>query len=79
MTGLIVIDLLVGVGYFFSLRVHPLRRCPVCKGTPGRHHGAVYTYGFRPCRACGGRGRKDRLGTKIFFGGTGGTGSWGQR
>ncbi len=78
MAGLVVIVLLAGAGYFLSLRLHPLRRCPVCKGT-GRHHGGVYTYAFRPCRACGGRGRKDRLGAKIFFGGTGGTGLWGQR
>jgi hypothetical protein len=42
MAALILIVLAVGVGYFVSLRVHPLRRCPVCKNTPGRHHGAIY-------------------------------------
>ncbi len=70
MATLIVIALIAGAGYLISLRIHPLKRCPVCKMT-GRHFGAIYTYGYRRCRACGGTGRKDRLGAKIFFGGTG--------
>jgi hypothetical protein len=76
MAALVLIVLIVGGGYFISLRLHPLRRCSVCRGTPGRHHGSIYTYAHRPCRACGGKGRKDRLGTKIFFGGTNDTGFW---
>ena len=70
MAALIVIALVAGAGYLISLRIHPLKRCPVCKMT-GRHFGAIYSYGYRRCRACGGTGRKDRLGAKIFFGGTG--------
>ena len=70
MATLIVIALIAGAGYLISLRIHPLKRCPVCKMT-GLHFGAIYTYGYRRCRACGGTGRKDRLGAKIFFGGTG--------
>lgn len=70
MAALIVIALIAGAGYLISLRIHPLKRCPVCKMT-GRHFGAIYSYGYRRCRACGGTGRKDRLGAKIFFGGTG--------
>ena len=70
MAALIVIALIAGAGYLISLRIHPLKRCPVCKMT-GRHQGAIYSYGFRRCRACGGTGRKNRLGAKIFFGGTG--------
>ncbi len=70
MATLIVIALIAGAGYLISLRIHPLKRCPVCKMT-GRHFGAIYTYGYRRCRACGGTGRKDRLGAKIFFGGSG--------
>jgi DnaJ-class molecular chaperone len=69
MAALIVIALIAGGGYLISLRIHPLKRCPVCKMT-GRHRGAIYSYGYRRCRACGGTGRKDRLGAKIFFGGT---------
>ena len=70
MATLIIIALIAGAGYLISLRIHPLKRCPVCKMT-GRHFGAIYSYGYRRCRACGGTGRKDRLGAKIFFGGTG--------
>jgi hypothetical protein len=79
MAALILIVLIAGFGYLVSLRIHPFRRCPACTKTPGRHWGGVYTYGYRRCRACGGTGRKDRLGAKIFFGGgsnnTGGSGS----
>ena len=78
MGTLIVIALIAGLGYLGSLRIHPLRRCPVCKMT-GRHYGSVYSYGYRRCRACGGTGRKDRLGAKIFFGGTNNTGTYGPR
>lgn len=78
MGTLIVIALIAGLGYLVSLRIHPLRRCPVCKMT-GRHYGSVYSYGYRRCRACGGTGRKDRLGAKIFFGGTNNTGVFGPR
>ena len=74
MAALILIVLIAGAGYLISLRIHPLRRCPMCKATPGRHFGSVYGYGYRRCRACGGTGRKDRLGAKIFFGGTDNTG-----
>lgn len=78
MGALVIIALIAGAGYLVSLRIHPLKRCPVCKMT-GRHFGSVYTYGYRRCRACGGTGRKDRLGTKIFFGGTKNTGMYGPR
>ncbi len=70
MAAFIVIAVVAGAGYLISLRIHPLKRCPVCKMT-GRHFGAIYSYGYRRCRACGGTGRKDRLGAKIFFGGSG--------
>jgi len=78
MGALVIIALIAGAGYLVSLRIHPLKRCPVCKMT-GRHFGSVYTYGYRRCRACGGTGRKDRLGAKIFLGGTKNTGMYGPR
>ena len=46
MAALVLIALLVGAGYLISLRIHPLKRCPVCKGQ-GRHFGAVYGYAHR--------------------------------
>jgi DnaJ-class molecular chaperone len=70
---LVLVGIVVVAGYLFSLRVHPLRKCPACKMT-GRHFGSIYTSRYRRCRMCGGTGRKDRLGAKVFFGGTGDSG-----
>jgi hypothetical protein len=72
MALLVVIAVFVG-GYLISLRIHPLRKCPVCKMT-GRHWGSIYTGSYRRCRRCGGTGRLDRWGTQAFFGGTKDTG-----
>lgn len=69
---LLLIVIVVG-GYLISLRIHPLRKCPVCKMT-GRHFGGVYKGSFRRCRKCEGSGRLDRWGTQTFFGGTKHTG-----
>jgi len=62
---LILIIILFVVGYFISLRLHPLTKCRLCKGT-GRHFGSMYTYAQRRCRKCGGNGRVDRLGVRLF-------------
>ena len=78
MTALIVIALIAGAGYVVSVRIHPLKRCPMCKST-GRRLGSVYPYAHRRCRACGGTGRKDRLGAKVFFGGTKNPGYFGPK
>lgn len=71
--AVIVIIVMAVVGYLVSLKIHPLTKCRVCNAT-GRHFGSVFTTSHRRCRKCGGTGRKDRLGAKVFFGGTGGTG-----
>lgn len=72
--GIVVIIVIVAAfGYYVSLRVHPLVKCKMCGGG-GRHFGTVYSYAQRRCRKCGGTGRQDRLGVKLFLGGTGGTG-----
>jgi len=68
-----VLVAIVAGGYLFSLRIHPLRKCPTCKMT-GRHFGDVYKGTFRRCRRCDGSGRRDRLGVQLFFGGTNHTG-----
>jgi DnaJ-class molecular chaperone len=73
MAVVIVIVIIAAIGYFVSLRIHPLRKCPTCKMT-GRHFGSVYAYAYRRCRTCDGTGRRDRLGTQIFLGGTNHTG-----
>jgi hypothetical protein len=70
---LFVLIAIVAGGYLVSLRIHPLRKCPTCKMT-GRHFGDIYKGSFRRCRRCDGSGRRDRLGTQLFFGGTNHTG-----
>jgi DnaJ-class molecular chaperone len=78
MAILITLIILAAVGYYISLRIHPLTNCKVCNGT-SRHFGSVYPYAYRRCRKCGGSGRQDRLGVRLFLGGTGGTGSFTKR
>lgn len=78
MIVLIGIIIVAAIGYFVSLRLHPLTRCSACNGG-SRHFGSIYTGAFRRCRKCGGTGRQDRLGTRLFFGGTGGTGDFSRR
>jgi DnaJ-class molecular chaperone len=65
MVYFILIIIVVVAGYFVSLRIHPLAKCSLCKGT-GRHYGSVYTYAHRRCRKCGGSGRKERFGKRLF-------------
>jgi len=65
MTLLIGIVIVAAVGYYVSLRIHPFTKCSLCKGG-GRHFGSVYTYAHRKCSKCGGTGRVDRLGVKLF-------------
>ena len=73
MVYVILIAIVIAIGYFVSLRIHPLRKCPTCKMT-GRHFGSVYSYSYRRCRTCDGTGRRDRLGTRVFMGETNNTG-----
>jgi hypothetical protein len=51
-------------GYLVSVRRHPYRRCRHCRGA-GKHFGAVFGFAHRPCRWCGGFGRKPRFGARI--------------
>jgi hypothetical protein len=69
----VVIIVLVVVGYAVSTRIHPLRKCSTC-GMTGRHFGGIFKSSWRPCRNCSGTGRRDRVGTKVIWGGTGNTG-----
>ena len=67
--GWVFLVLVLG-GYLLSLRLHPFRSCPACKGrrAAGRHHGSFYTYSHRRCRRCGGTNRQERLGTRVGLG-----------
>jgi hypothetical protein len=69
----VIVIAIVAVSYIVSTRIHPLKKCPTCNMS-GRHLGGVYTGSFRRCRRCGGSGRRDRIGTRVFWGGTNDTG-----
>jgi DnaJ-class molecular chaperone len=78
MAIVIILIVIAAFGYYISLRIHPLTKCKLCNGG-GRHFGSVYTYAQRRCRKCGGSGRLDRLGTRVFLGGTDNTGVFTRR
>ena len=69
----VLIVVLVGLSYVVSTRIHPLRKCPTCNMS-GRHFGSFYKVSYRRCRRCDGSGRRDRVGTQVFWGGTKHTG-----
>jgi len=66
MVIIVFIAIFAAGGYYLSLKAHPLTKCKVCNGS-ARHYGATYTDAFRRCRKCGGTGRKDRLGVRLFM------------
>jgi DnaJ-class molecular chaperone len=53
------------LGYLLSLRLHPYTSCRACKGR-GRNRGGVYRFSFGDCGRCAGKGRKLRLGVRMF-------------
>ena len=65
MSIVIILVIIFIIGYYLSLRAHPFTKCRLCNGR-GRHFGSVYTSAPRRCRKCGGTGRKDRLGVRLF-------------
>jgi hypothetical protein len=65
---LLIVAAVVAVVYLVSLRLHPFRQCPACKGA-GRHLGSTFSYAHRRCRRCGGGGRQLRHGMRYGLGG----------
>jgi hypothetical protein len=63
---LFVIGIVLLGGYWASLHLHPYILCRVCKGSPPRHYGAMFSRKFRPCHHCGGRGRQPRFGAWLL-------------
>jgi hypothetical protein len=59
------IVLLVFVGYYVSLILHPMAKCMRCRGKP-RSKGAIFSYAHRTCSRCAGTGQEPRLGRKLF-------------
>jgi DnaJ-class molecular chaperone len=56
----------VAVAYVISLALHTNRRCRACKGS-GRQRGAMFTYGDRACKTCGGQSRHRRWGAQVLY------------
>jgi DnaJ-class molecular chaperone len=69
MSMVLLIAAIAGIGYVMSLRMHPFTRCRTCNGG-GRHRGLIYGGATRACGHCGGNGRVQRLGVRLFLGGT---------
>jgi DnaJ-class molecular chaperone len=69
MSVFLIIVFIVAFGYYLSLKIHPRTKCKRCDGS-SRHYDLVYSERRQLCPACGGSGRRERLGTRLFFGGT---------
>lgn len=68
MSVIILISLVVVLGYYLSLRIHPTIRCKRCD-SGSRHYDLVYSERARhACPRCGGTGRQKRLGVRLFIG-----------
>ncbi|GAA5156274.1 MULTISPECIES: hypothetical protein [Amycolatopsis] len=66
MTQLIVLGLIVAAVYAIQCLIWPFAACRSCGGT-GKHR-SPSGKAFRSCGACEGKGRRLRLGRKLFGG-----------
>ena len=64
--GIIIAAALV---YYLSLKIHPLTRCKRCN-SGNRHYDLIYSERRGLCPSCGGSGRRERLGVRLFIGGS---------
>jgi hypothetical protein len=64
MAALAVLLAIAAAGYYASLFIWPFTNCGRCKGG-GRNAGSNRRW-FGACRKCGGSGRKERLGVRLF-------------
>jgi DnaJ-class molecular chaperone len=61
MAGFVVIVGIIVIGIWqLSVRRHPVRRCPSCKGS--KHNAGSTDSRWGICRRCGGKGEIRRLG-----------------
>jgi hypothetical protein len=66
--GSTLLVVVIGVGvvtWLWSVWRHPFAPCRVCKGTP-KKSSTLFPKAFDLCRACGGRGRRVRMGARLF-------------
>ena len=67
MSVIILIVVVVALGYYLSLRIHPTTRCKRCNAS-SRHYDLVYSERARhACPDCHGSGRRQRLGARLFI------------
>lgn len=64
MAAVLIVVLAVSAFYYVSLRIWPHTYCRRCSGG-GRNRGSTRSR-FGTCRACGGSGRKPRLGNRMI-------------
>lgn len=64
MTTLVIAAVLAAVGYRVSLWLWPYTRCSRCEGTGRKGGSNAKRWG--PCKKCGGSGRQERLGVRLF-------------
>jgi DnaJ-class molecular chaperone len=63
---IVIIGIIAVFSYYGSLKAHPFTKCKVCNGS-ARHYAKYFPDAHRRCRKCGGTGRKDRLGVRLFM------------
>ena len=68
MSVILGVAAIAAFSYYVSLRLHPTTRCKRCDGS-SRHYNLVYSERRGTCPACGGTGRQERLGVRLFLGG----------
>jgi hypothetical protein len=67
MSVIILIIVVVALGYYLSLRIHPTTRCKRCNAS-SRHSDLLYSERARhACPNCHGSGRQRRLGARLFI------------
>jgi hypothetical protein len=62
----IIVGIIFLFGYYLSIKVYPFTKCKYCDGRGRFSAPAPYSYAWGRCRKCGGTGRKDRLGARLF-------------
>ena len=67
MSVFLAIVFIAAFGYYLSLKIHPQTRCKRCDGG-SRHYDLVYSERRHLCPSCGGSGRRQRLGARLFLG-----------
>lgn len=58
--ALVLIAAVILVGWWLSVLLHPIRRCPACKGSKKNAGSNALRWGL--CGRCGGRGEVRRFG-----------------